>query len=293
MKTILVPTDFSATGLNTVRYALHIAQKVNAGIRLCTAIKVPAESALAAQVAWPLEDYESLKRNAEKEFEYLSKQLHDDDKLEADGHSYLPHIEHSIGVGDVTDYVRNLVEEYKINVVMMGMSAAGILSRLFLGSTSNDMIVKVNFPLLLVPAKARYSIIKKIAFATDLSDGDIEIIHSLCGLARYYNAEILLIHVINYDKEYVWDRKNIDHFLSDVSSKVDYPHIYYRDIQSTKVSGGLKWVIERGQTDMLAMVHRNRPFVNNFLNSSHTQQLAKQTDIPLLIFPNHYQGVLF
>lgn len=293
MKTILVPTDFSATGLNAARYAFHIAQKVNAGLRLCHAIKVPAESVLAAQVAWPLEDYDSLKRSAEVEFKYLTKQLLDNDELKADGHSYLPQIQYSIGVGDVTDYIRNLVEDYKINLVVMGMSGAGTFSRLFLGSTTNDMIMKVGFPLLLVPAKASYSNIKKIAFATDLSHEDMEIIHSLSGLARYYNAEILLVHVIDCDDEYIWDRKKIDGFLNDVSCKINYPNIYYRDIESMKVSDGLTWLIDLGQADMLAMVHRQRPFFNKFLNSSYTQQLARHTDIPLLMFPDHYHSVLF
>ncbi|WP_431200608.1 universal stress protein [Mucilaginibacter sp. P25] len=43
MKTILVPTDFSAQAKNAASYAVNIAQIIRAGVILCHAIKVPDE----------------------------------------------------------------------------------------------------------------------------------------------------------------------------------------------------------------------------------------------------------
>ena len=226
------------------------------------------------------------------EFEYLTKQLLGNDDVKGNDDPYANEITHSIGVGDVTDYVRNMVDEHRVNLVAMGMSGAGTFSRLFLGSNSKEMINKADFPLLLVPASAKYANLKKIAFATDLSKGDIEIIHSLSGFARFYNAEILITHVTDYDDEYIGDRKKIDDFLNDVTCKVDYPNIYYRDIESRNINDGLTWLTEQGQIDMLAMVHRDQPFFNRLLHTSHTQQIAKNINLPLLVFPDHYNSVL-
>ncbi|MCQ6959195.1 universal stress protein [Mucilaginibacter aquariorum] len=284
MKTILVPTDFSPAAFNAAKYALHLAGKVKAGIKLCTALKVPAESVLAAQVAWPLEDFDSLKKNAEKEFEILTKQLLKGLK----GAPGQPQITKNIGVGELTDYVRNMVAEHRISLVVMGMSGAGALSRFFLGSNSKEMIARADFPLMLVPENVKYVPIKKIAFATDLSPGDIDIIHALSGWARVYNAEILISHVTDYDDEYIGDRTKIDNFLNDVSGKVDYPNIYYRDIESRSVNRGLTWLAEEGQSDLLVMVHRGKTFLNDLFNPSHTQRLAKDINLPLLVFPSHY-----
>lgn len=288
MSTILIPTDFSPAAYNAANYSLHLAEKIKAGIKLCNAIKVPAESALAGQVAWPLEDYTSLKKNAEVELEYLAKKLTHDAELIDSANTYQPGIQYCSGVGEVADYVRNIVDEEDINVVVMGMSGAGILSRLFLGSNSRKMINKSDFPLLLIPATATFKGIKKIAFATDLSSQDLLILQSLAGFAKHFNADILLTHIIDSNT----DRKQVDKFLSDVTCKIDYPNIYYRGIKNMGVNEGLNWLTDNVKIDMLVMVHRQQPFFTWLLNSSYTQQLAKDIHLPLLVFPNNYKGVL-
>jgi nucleotide-binding universal stress UspA family protein len=75
MKTILVPTDFSPAANNAAKYAFAIAEIVKANIKLCNAVKIPAESIYAAQVAWPLEDMASLKDGSEAELAYLANVL--------------------------------------------------------------------------------------------------------------------------------------------------------------------------------------------------------------------------
>ena len=283
MKTILVPTDFSPAANNAAKYALKVARKVKANIKLCNAVKVPAESIYASQVAWPLEDLEHLKVGSDAELNYLTSVLENEPPDEKD--SFQPHIQHATGVGNVTDYIRNLVSDDHINLVVMGMSGANMFSRFVLGSNSRDLIRKADFPFLLIPKNHVYSPIKKIAFATDLSVTDIEVLHSLANLARYFNAEILISHVLQLPGQ---DQKQVDAFLSDVTCKVDYPHIYYRALQSDSVKNGLNWLTENGQIDLLVMVHRH----NNVFNNSFTQKLAVKSKVPLMVLPDGFDKFL-
>jgi nucleotide-binding universal stress UspA family protein len=214
MKTILVPTDFSPSANNAAKYALKVAQKVKANIKLCNAIKVPAESVLAAQVAWLLEDMVSLKQESNAELDYLTDIL--EKEIPEKNENFWPRIQHTTGVGNVTDYIRNLVSDDHINLVIMGMSGANVFSRFVLGSNSRDLIKTADFPLLLIPKNHVYSAIKRIGFATDLSESDIDALHALANFARYFNAEILISHVVPIPGA---DQKRIDAFLSDVTCK--------------------------------------------------------------------------
>jgi nucleotide-binding universal stress UspA family protein len=292
MKTILVPTDFSPAAYTAARYAIHLAKKFNAGIELCTAIKVPAESVMAAQVAWPLEDYDSLKKDVETEFEYLvEKLLREEQAIDSQG-SFHPTFTYNNDRGEVADYVMSLVNEHKTNMVVMGMSGAGSFSRFYLGSNSKEMIEKADFPLLLIPLNVDFKEIKKISFATDLSSQDIEIIASLVYFARPFNAEILITHVTQENDINPEEQKKIDDFLSNVTCKVNYPRIYYRSIQSSGINEGLNWLTENGHIDIMAMVHRHESFFTRLLTSSHTQQLAKSIHVPLLVFPENFNRVI-
>lgn len=292
MKTLLVPTDFSPAANNAARYAMHLAKGMKAGIKLCNAFKVPAEAPMAARIAWPLEDYTSLKNEITEELRLLAGALTQEELSYPDLQDCHPQVDYISEVGTVTDVVRNLVESQKLPMVVMGMSGAGMVSRLVLGSNSHDMVEKASFPVLLIPSAVAYNGIHKIAFATDLSSGDIEVIHSLAGLAYFFNAEVLLAHVTDEKYDNPGHQHKIDSFLNDITSKLDYPKIYYRHIKSMDVDRGLEWLTEHGQIDMLAMVHRKHNIFDMLFNGSHTQKLAKHIELPLLVFPVGYCSVL-
>jgi len=288
MKTILVPTDFSAPADNAARYALHLARQMHTNLELCNAMKIPIETPVAAQVAWPLEDYSAIKNPVTDELSFLSERLEQEDRAATGPQSYHPIVSYTSEIGPVKDVVRNIVDERKIGLVVMGMSGSGGLSRFVLGSSSRDMIDIASFPVLLIPSHAPFKRINKIAFATDLSKGDIEVIHSLASFAYYFNAEILITHVTNKKFEKNEERKKINAFLSEVTDKANYPKIYYRHIKSINVDHGLDWLYEHGQIDMLAMVHRPHHFLSKLINGSHTQNMARHITIPLLVVPPEY-----
>jgi nucleotide-binding universal stress UspA family protein len=288
MKTILVPTDFSESAKNAALYAAHVAKAIDAKITLCHAIKVPMDAAYAAQVAWPLEDYDTLTAEADVELKQLAATLQ--------AEVMAPHatkIDTHCGVGDVSDVVRNLLSYQKCLMTVMGMSGAGAVSRFFLGSNTEDMIGKANGPVLLIPAHAAFKAVKKIAFATDLSYGDVELIHVTASLAAYFNAEILIAHVTIDDYGKGEERVAIDNFLNEVTCKANYPAIYYRHIKNGSVNDGLKWLCDNAMVDMLVMVHRKVSSVDQLFGSSHTKKTAHYIEIPLMVLPAGMASVKF
>lgn len=285
MKTILVPTDFSEASENAAHYAFKLARNIKAHIKLCNAFKVPMETPIAAQVAWPLEDYAELKKDITSELESLANRLlHENPAVEG---QFQPRINYTCEVGAVTDVVRNIVDEDEIGMIVMGMSGAGFLNRLFLGSTSRAVIDKIECPVLLIPPGTVFKPIYKIGFATDLNSGDINVIHSLAGLAGHINAEILIAHIA--DEKYVGEQHQhkIDEFLTDVTCKANYNKIYYRNIKSMDVEHGLDWLAEHGQLDMLVMVHHWQHFFNRLIAGSHTKKIASHIHLPLLVYSGH------
>jgi len=292
MKAILVPTDFSITADNAARYAMHLAREMHTNLELCNAIKIPIEALAAAQVVWPLEDYSAIKNSVTEELSFLSEKLELEDRAITGPQSYHPIASYTSEIGSVNDVVRNIVDEQKTNLVVMGMPGMSGLSRLVLGSSSRDMIDIASFPILLVPSNTPFKKINKIAFATDLSKGDIEVIHSLASFAYYFNAEILIAHITDEKFEKKTEQKKIDAFLSEVTSKANYPKIYYRHVKSIDVDHGLDWLSEHGLIDMLAMVHRPHHFLSKLINGSHTQKMATHITIPLLVFPPEYSGAI-
>ncbi|NCD72540.1 universal stress protein [Mucilaginibacter agri] len=285
MKTILVPTDFSPAAKNAARYAMHIAKGLKANVLLCNAILIPAEAPMAGTVIWPFEDYGSLKETAEHELNRFANNLkaHEWEFATSDG--FRPQVNIGSGIGRVVDVVSEAFNTQKAAFAIMGMANPGNLSRFFLGSNSKELIEAATFPLILVPSDFAFAKITKIAIATDLSDGDIEVIHSIASFARHFNAEILVVHITDGFYNEKASKKIIDDFLRQITNKANYPKIYYRHVVDLDVNNGLEWLSEHGRVDMLAIIHRKHSVWHHIFQGSHSQKIAKQINIPLMIYP--------
>jgi nucleotide-binding universal stress UspA family protein len=289
MRTILVTTDFSPAADNAAHYATQLAKTLRTNIKLCNAIRVIPEGFSTETLVWPLEDYDSLKKSITAELKTVCDKLQRDKDNTTGDHTF-PKITFTSQVGDLTEVVKDIVDIGRIPLVVMGMSGAGALSRLFLGSNSDDMIDKAHFPLLLIPHDVTFKVIHKIAFATDLNPHDLEVIYSMAAFARNFNAEILIAHITDEKYDAPAHQKKVDNFLSDVTCKANYGKIYYRHVKSIDVEHGLDWICQHSFSDMIVMSHGKHNFIDAFFNGSHTKKLARHVNIPMMVYPKHVRS---
>jgi nucleotide-binding universal stress UspA family protein len=294
MKTILVLTDFSIRADHAARYALKLAQKMKANLLLCNVFLIPSSTGMASQVAWPMENYETLEEDSVNDLSELVSRLNNElnvDVLFNGG--FRATIEHCSKAGLVWDTISEIALSHQVVMVVIGMHGGNGLSTFLSGDHAKDVIEKANCPVLLVPNQAPFKDYQKIAFATDLADTDINVLHSLAGLAKFYNAEILITHVADESITDQAAEPAVKTFLSMVSSKINYPKIYYRAIKGKSVANSLDWLSQHIDIDLLVLVHRKRGFFQRMFEGSVTQNLADHLTKPLLVFPaSTTQGTL-
>lgn len=288
MKTILLPTDFSLAAKNAARYAMHLAREMKADLKLCTAVGVPVEVPVPAQVSTSLLNVEALEHQAAEELKHFAQQITQLDLLEGAAEAYHPEVDYEVGIGPVSYVICELATNHDVSLVTMGMTGAGGLGQFLFGSNSQAMVEAATFPVLFVPSGASYRKLTKIAFATDLTEADIVLIHVLANFARTFNAEILLVHISDQlqDSRPAYQKK-IDDFLREVTNKVNYHKIYYQHLQNDTVDDGLACLASHEQVQMLVMVHRKQNILYRLFKGSHTQTIKRHIEIPLMVFPPH------
>jgi nucleotide-binding universal stress UspA family protein len=284
MKKILIPTDFSDNATHAAKYGYALAKQIKANVMLCNAFIVPAQLPQAGIVVWPMEEYDTIIKESADELKALKNTL---DHSSTTG--YKPVISLVNEMGPVISVVEDIISHHEIDMVVIGTHGADSLSTLLIGNHARKMINKAIRPLLLVPQGADFKAVKKIAYATDFKhpDNDLATIYKLIPIAKQLNAEILLTHVTDDKHPSAGFKKWLDDILMDLSNKADYPNIYYRIIKNREPEGGLDWLCEHGQVDILAMLHHPHGFFDNLLNKSYTQKMADHTTIPLLVFPEN------
>lgn len=288
MKKILVPIDYSPCADNAVRYAIQMAKRIDASVHLCHSIMVPELIPMAGLVVWPVEDYGHIKKDADEALKKYAEKIRKNEGLnKADQ----PIITYSSDMGSVKDTVATIAASEKIDLVVMGTAGAGNMERFFLGSNSRDVIEKPTIPVLLIPKEANFTAISKIAFATDLSESDLNSIQALARLFCLFDPEILLTHVSNEPSDFHDPTTEANKFLNRVTCNINYTKIYYRHLTEADVDKGLKWIVTHGRIDMLAMIHRQTGFFSRLITGSRTQKMAKLATLPLLVLPENNQPI--
>lgn len=291
MKKIVVFTDFSERAEQAGHYALQLSYELQANLLLYHAYLNPSSHPSAAQVVWPLEHGAAIEITSRKELELAASKLTNLPAATLKT-GFSPKIETRCDEGEISDNLTELLKDRDIVLIVMANHKKGF-GGLIMGNHMKKILDQSKVPVLIVPHGQTFSGLHKIAFATDLDHKDLEALHSLSGMARHTNASIMLAHVsAEKEQEQTKEKRDqVQQFLCAVSNQINYPHIYYRYVQDGEVASGLKWVSEHVRFDLLVMVHRQKQFFQRLFSSSHTQQVADDLNIPLLVYPEpseHY-----
>jgi len=283
MKTIIVPVDFSKISYGAARYAIELALATNASVTLCHAFIVPQETPVAAQIAWPLDDYETLKKDATHELEQMRDQLIQD---AGNGHQF-PLMTIESEAGPLNEVLANIIGRQQVMLVVMGMSGVKGIDHFLFGSHTKELIESAKFPLLLVPPKAKFNGLTKIVFASDLHRGDSVPFSFLAEFGRFFQAELVVAHITHQKQDDPELTDKIRNFMAMLTDKTQYPELSYSHIDSLDTDHGLDWLAEHDFNDMVAIVHRKHSLWYKLFKGSHTRKLAEHIQIPLLVFPEN------
>lgn len=189
LKRILYATDFSDASRAALPAVAALARRYGAEIYVAN-IRSPLPYALATPEAISLMDN---KREQEARGE-INRIFH---SREVEGLSLKAIIE----TGDPAQELSRAVEEYDIDLAVVGTHGRRGLMRLLMGSLAEELFRNVSCPVLTVgPHLARRFLspegIKTILCPTDLSSGSQAIFPYVSSLAMEYRSKIVLLHVI-------------------------------------------------------------------------------------------------
>jgi nucleotide-binding universal stress UspA family protein len=269
MKSILTPTDFSEQSINAFKYALSIAKLSKSKVILLHVYQIPVVPA-DVPVSIDYVQLEKENQNALIDFEAQLRQ-----KL-----NYTIELECIAKWGFVTDEINNVVHEKSIDLIVMGITGAGKLGELLIGSNSTSVIKNIDCPTLIVPINAKFKGVQSIALATDLEK--IKHGHALSQIKKIiklFNSKLMILNVI--------DPSEIPDFQKAVSG-INLENTFGEIEHSFHLQGnndiiyGINDFIDNNNIDMLIMLPKKHSLFSILFKESKTKKMAFHTHIPLL-----------
>lgn len=266
MKKILFPTDFSALAAIAYQYCLKIAKQLEASVHVLHVYRgdftVPVPEVMAYKLL-------------EERKQATTKQM----KAFVANNPEQIRVSTSVEMGLTTDVLIEYSEANDIDLIVMGTKGEHNLLEVALGSIASNTINRAACPVLVVPEEATISPLKKVAYATDLSEQNIEQLAAVIGWAT--QLKTALHYVFVHTTKTPVDEYRVDELLE---AQTNGLAVTYHQVDNPYVAQGLQNFVEKEQIDLLMMHHPKKGFLEWLFTASETRQMAFQSKIPLLIW---------
>jgi nucleotide-binding universal stress UspA family protein len=269
---ILIPTDFSANADHAIKYGAMLGKAVNADLILMNVYTPPVTR---GNVAYPLitEEKGRMTREATEKLLNLSTTVSED---------YGIRCEHQVRIGNPVDEIVKEAEVRAIDLIVMGTVGASGISRIVFGSNTAFVMEKAPCPVFAVPTNSTLALPKKVVFATNYADNDIQAVKDLIKITQPLRAELTLLHVSK--KVLKSDNDLIEEFSKTVAKEVKIEQPFYYIMHHEDTQKGIDNFVDSVGADLIAMSMRKRGILEKLLDSSLSKRMAYQARIPLLVF---------
>ena len=272
MKTILVPTDFSKSAENALYYAIEMAKKDHAKI-----ILLHASHVYAPEYIIPMD---ILKNEYEKE--HIKNELLAKKELIKIAHTGNIECEYIDTDQEIINGIVKTIDEKKIDMVIMGTKGSKtVLDELF-GSNTSKLIQRSNVPVIAVPENYTSREIKKITYATAFYSTDVKAIKRIVEIAKLYNAQVNILHVISDEMNYAREKDQLRNFMNEVNRKINYTNLSFQLYQGKTISDGIEKYIHSNDTNIMVMSTQQRNFFERLFQKSNTKKAVLNSEIPLM-----------
>ncbi len=279
MKNILLATDFSNDAYNALFFATELFKDRACNIYLLNAYTEMTQI-LTQKVG--VEGRRSLLDQLKDEsIEGLNGVYH---KIHLDQGNPLHHFKAISKHDHLVDAIKQALEMYKIDLLVMGNKGKTGARNIFWGSNVVKVLKEIdNCPMLIVPKEIECELPKEIAFATDYQRPyNAKLLYPLLYTANLCKSSICVLHINEEERlnavqksnlftlrEYLGDIKHSIHWMPDFSSKAKVIQTFLDELN----------------IGMLAMIRYHHGFISRLIREAVIEKMSFDLNIPFLVIP--------
>jgi len=267
MKTILFATDYSEVAGNAMRYAVEFAKYTNARLILFHSYhpRVLLSSLTLMDGGFEEENLEQLhKYENQIRREYGDK----------------PEIEVVTKRGFAVDEILNVIREKNVDLVVMGLTGAGLVKEVLMGSTTISLIEKTQTPVMVIPPEAKFKVPEKIAVAMESHETiSVPVGEKIREYVKMFNSKLLLFNLVRQEEPAVHgegsEDANYETALGDLEFEVSMQ-------AGEDMADELNSFVKSRGVGMLMLVPHSHKQLADIFRKSNTRLMAFHRDLPLL-----------
>lgn len=271
MKTILVPTDYSALANSALEIAVQLAKQHHARIKLLhmVAFQVPAvvvtDSALPALSTYhDTEYYDKMMQDAQETLEKLCKK-YKGVVIEAEAVNNFEGLSH-------------IISEQKADLIVMASTGAKGMKELMWGSNAETVVRRAKCPVLVIKKTIKKLEFNKVLYATDFQEtAFVKKINQLLQLESAKPYFVCVNTPVNFNTSKVLHRE-----MAKLAKKLDLNDYHFTVFNAFSEEEGIREYAQSIDADLIVMSTHGRTGLSHFWQGSIAEDVVNHADRPVL-----------
>jgi nucleotide-binding universal stress UspA family protein len=269
MKKILVPCDFSSSAIQAFKFATQIALQSKGEIIILYVVELP----VLRHGPVPINAMEKVFLKGEKE------KIDRDFSKMVDKWGKKVKVSLAVDHGAVNHTIIANIKRKKIDLVVMGTHGASGIREYVIGSNAEKVIRYSPVPVISVKQNFSNSI-KRIVFATDLSDLPKKVNEKILQLQKFFNAHLYVVYMntpYNFKTEEAL-RPLIKDFMKRNGFSKDCTSSIYNDYD---LVDGIRNFAKYNKADMVVVPTHSKKGILHFIFGSVAEDVANHIECPI------------
>lgn len=288
IRKILVPVDYSECSRFACKYAVKLACKLGAELKLFHTFYSPAFDLI--ELAGAVQSQSQLREEVTVNLEQSEKATIEDFMNQLQEYVVecnMPSVKITYGIapGVPEDEIISFSNEYKPDILVMGTKGKGTGVGSIIGSVTAAVIKRISFPVLAIPEKYTFigeQNVRNLMYVTNFDESDFSSLKNVISLTNQLDLNIHCVHI--EDNPGSWDKIKMEGLMKYFAEAYNKKQVTYSFINEKNLLADLDERIKEKNINILALTARRQGIFERLFRKNITKRLFYHTSIPLLVF---------
>ena len=287
VRKIIVPTDFSRRSEDACYYAVQLAQKLQAEIKILHVYEKPIGDVHVKETAtfeaFLMNTLIESEKKAKSEMVALIQRIKDymnTHKIEG------VRVHSSTMMGNTVKKIKAISSIYNPDLIVLGTVGKREKSDSVLAGVADDIIKGLGIPVYAIPGPFTPDNFEKlnVLYATDFNEKDHTSLDQLLKLMEPFNKRITCIHIDTANNPVDFER--MDELNESLKQEYSQHHLACRLIVDEDVYHGIKDYADKFDINLLSFTTRKQGIFTKLFRGSLFKKILQEANLPILIFPS-------
>jgi len=278
IKKILVPTDFSETGLLAMDHAIYLARLVKAHLYIVHVIEAFEYAYSIYEPDMDVSDTVQLQGTINGKLERVATEI---------SKEYGINVSTLLGNGRPSSGIAEAVKENEIDLVIMGTHGAHGFEEYFIGSNAHKVVTMSQCPVITIQQHATKLGFSNIVMPIDNSLHSRQKVDHVINLASIYGAKVHILGLLNSDEEIDEKRFNIKIESAENALKsAEIPYVC-KIIKGANIAVEAMKYSNKVDADLIVIMTDHESNITGMFLGNLSKQIVNHSKIPVMSIKPH------